>query len=50
MLQNNYYLCPNLQSKKGLTGFDSGQKRYVSMQCVGDLHFNLSYQEFIWQQ
>ena len=35
--------------QKGLTGFDSGQKWWVSMQCVGDLHFNLSYQNFIWR-
>jgi len=33
----------------GLTGFDSGQKWYVSMQSVGDLLFNRSYQHFIWQ-
>jgi hypothetical protein len=24
-----------------MTGFDSGQDRYVSMQCIGDKHFNL---------
>jgi hypothetical protein len=35
---------------KGMTGFDSGQKWYVSMQCVGDLHLNLSYQNFIWRK
>lgn len=27
----------------GLTGFDSGMEWYVSMQCVGDWHYNLSY-------
>ena len=34
----------------GLTGFDSGLEWYVSMQCVGDWHFNPSYQAIIWQQ
>ena len=34
----------------GLTGFDSRQKWYVSMQCVGDWHYNLSYQNIIWQR
>lgn len=24
----------------GMSGFDSGQDRYVSMQCIGDKHFN----------
>ena len=33
----------------GLTGFDSGQKWYVSMQCVGDWHLNPSYQRIIWR-
>ena len=34
----------------GLTGFDSGQKWYVSMQWVGNYHLNLSYQKIIWQR
>ena len=34
----------------GLTGFDSELEWYVSMQCVGNLHLNLSYQAIIWQQ
>ena len=34
----------------GLTGFDSELEWYVSMQCVGDWHFNPSYQAIIWQQ
>ncbi len=34
----------------GLTGFDSGLEWYVSMQWVGNFHFNLSYQTIIWQQ
>jgi hypothetical protein len=31
-------------------GFDSGQRWYVSMQCVGCWHYNLSVQKFIWQR
>jgi len=27
--------------KMGMTGFDSGQDRYVSMQCFGSTHSNL---------
>ena len=34
----------------GLTGFDSGQKWYVSMQWVGNYHLNISYQKIIWQR
>ena len=34
----------------GLFGFDSGMEWYVSTQRVGDFLYNLSYQEFIWQQ
>lgn len=26
----------------GMTGFDSGQDRYVSMQCIGSKHSNLT--------
>ena len=36
--------------QQGLTGFDSGQKWYVSMQWVGNYHLNLSYQKIIWQR
>jgi len=33
----------------GLTGFDSGQKWFVSMQCVVGLHFNINLQSYNWQ-
>ena len=49
--EKSFSLClPVYYKFPGQTGFDSGQKWYVSMQCVGDWHFNLSYQNFIWQQ
>ncbi|MBP1613064.1 MAG: hypothetical protein H6Q13_512 [Bacteroidetes bacterium] len=52
---NNIYIFAALKwfiasSKMGLTGFDSGQKWWVSMQCVGNLHLNISYQNFIWRK
>ena len=34
----------------GLTGFDSGQKWFVSMQCVVGLHYNLRRQKFNWRK
>ena len=37
-------------SQRGRSGFDSGMEWYVSTQRVGDFLYNLSYQEFIWQQ
>ena len=43
-------LLPNCNGKKGLTGFDSGQKWFVSMQCVVGRHFNLGWQKFIWRK
>ena len=43
-------LCVEMKYILGLTGFDSGQKWYVSMQWVGNFHLNLSYQNFIWQR
>lgn len=33
-----------IDTSSGLTGFDSELEWYVSMQCVGDWHYNLSYQ------
>lgn len=39
--------CKALQNKPGQTGFDSGQKAYVSMQCVVSAHYNLSFQNLI---
>ena len=33
----------------GLTGFDSGLKRYVSMWSQDGRLLNLCYQEFIWR-
>ena len=39
-----------IDTSSGLTGFDSELEWYVSMQCVGDWHYNLSYQNFIWQR
>lgn len=39
-----------IDTSSGLTGFDSELEWYVSMQCVGDWHFNPSYQAIIWQQ
>ena len=38
------------QITMGLTGFDSGQKWYVSMQCVDDWHLNPSCQRIIWRK
>jgi len=55
-LADQYFVSIFVSLKKvvthplGMTGFDSGQKWYVSMQCVGDLHLNLSYQNFIWRK
>ena len=31
-----------IDTSSGLTGFDSELEWYVSMQCVGDWHYNLS--------
>ena len=47
-----HYICIvfRTHTSTGLTGFDSGLEWYVSMQCVGDWHYNLSYQAIIWQQ
>ena len=47
-----HYICIVFydMTNLGLTGFDSGLEWYVSMQCVGDWHFNPSYQAIIWQQ
>ena len=42
--------CKALQNKPGQTGFDSGQKAYVSMQCVVSAHYNLSFQKFNWRK
>ena len=42
---NKFGLCACFAS--GLTGFDSGQKRYVSMQCVDGLHSNLISRQLI---
>lgn len=39
-----------IDTSSGLTGFDSELEWYVSMQCVGNLHLNISYQAIIWQQ
>ena len=39
-----------IDTSSGLTGFDSELEWYVSMQCGGDWHYNLSYQNFIWQR
>ena len=47
----HYFCCVFMtHTRMGLTGFDSGLEWYVSMQCVGDWHFNPSYQTIIWQQ
>ena len=34
----------------GVTGFDSGQKGYVSMQSVDGLLYNLRHQKFNWRK